>query len=200
MPPVQPREGLRKKVVRKEQAEMLGKSAQKAIVQGEIKRSTELSEKAVRLYEGLKKAGLLDKCFEDPERNPDYLDQSVSYGLEQTGTTWHHYKRDGAERKKPKKTPEIGLYVRVSTELPTGDIVALDEYEAFFNTWTTHKIKDTGATAQQGVSTISPFNSSVGRYTSHLPGVILEPQLRDLSDTLSLIEGQAVDMGMEPLK
>lgn len=200
MPPVQPGEGLRKRVVRKEQAEMFGKSVRKATIQAEIERSTELSERAVRLYEKIKKAGLLDKWFEDPERNPDYPEQSVSYGLEKTGTTWHHDKKDGQERKKPKETPEIALYVRVSKELPTGDVVASNQSVAFFNTWATHEIKDTDETAQAGVSTVSPFNKSVGRYTSHLPGIILEPQLRDLGDTLDLIEGQAVTMGMEPLE
>jgi hypothetical protein len=193
MPPLQPSLKSREKVIRQHEAKSLSEVAQKASVKAAIKHNRDLSQRAVRLYRGIKAAGLLKEWFAGPA-NPDYPDQSVAYNLAKDGRNY--------SKKSGKLIPKVALRAQVSMSLADGKEVQAVEGLATFNRKTAHIIGDTERTADSGISAAYSADYVDFYGSPSLPtdrGVILVPFLGDLSDTLDLIEAQAVARGMEPV-
>lgn len=184
MPPIRPSAELRQEALRAQQAEVLSKKETKQALQAEIEANEATSKKARRLFKALKKAGLAGVWLDDPNRDSDYPDQTVSYKMKRKA------RHPGALWK------DLLISTTVASDLPEGGsapaayrehIVVLDAGSM------EHGIGKTEELSQTGVTIWPELNST------HMEGVALAPVRRDVEDTLAVIEAAAVAKGMKPL-
>ncbi|MGZ6005334.1 MAG: hypothetical protein ACXWLH_04255 [Candidatus Saccharimonadales bacterium] len=191
MPALKPSRHLHEQVTRKEQAQELKSTGDKEnAIEVEMTENRELSKKAVKLHRAIREAGLQGKWFTDPTIDPDYPDRSTQYRTEATFPWSTGGEEDEAE---------LGLYVRVKANSGSKSKSGKQLLALLDVRYTTHALEDVKDSSSGGVSIDPPAYTSGYRTGSHIPGLILETDRRDIEATLAVIEVGAVAKGMEPV-